>query len=534
MRNQGFASGSQSQQNPYNIKFSAYAGGHGFMRVKDLDERDRQSAVSENCWQEVLISNYNSYKILPASFSCCMRNNKVHPVQPEGQMVQTVQTSDENSNRTIWTHNISCCDFFGALFSLTLLISLGVLGVSTETWITDMNVVFVDDATEKVSPVAPITYKDGTPKIYKDLYDSFPDTCNYSTPIIKETWNEQSTFRYTLPTNSHKVNLVHLVFTIYFVSFIFQLYRACAFTQKMVGGYRPLGPDMGRWIEYFITSPLMIFVIAISVGVTEASLLVTIVFLQASLIVLGYVLERLIEEYLAFSKHEFLARNFAKGLKELGKLELSFDQKTFQENEDSVRRFTSVGGDSFPLLLDDFFETISDPRHQMSCQMERKNTFVLDRLNLFGRKKTMFINALYLFAFCIFGVVWSVIIAQFRRTSHSVDCSIAETSIEMPAEVQFIVYSQCAFFFIFGMISVWGWIRFQWFKGTWIQNSQKDRLLREQSRATEFREFNEKCIDMWLSLAWKYSFCNVTCKLALEVGLLIYLSSVESELILLN
>ena len=95
--------------------------------------------------------------------------------------------------------------------------------------------------------------------------------------------------------NDFEVNLWLLNIPIFFISATFQGYRYVAAKKPVLGfgQYNPtMGPDVGRWIEYMLTSPLQVVIVAIAYHIRDESQLVSLAFLQAMLVFTGYCIER--------------------------------------------------------------------------------------------------------------------------------------------------------------------------------------------------------------------------------------------------
>lgn len=85
-----------------------------------------------------------------------------------------------------------------------------------------------------------------------------------------------------------EINLWLLVIPVIAVTFCFQVYRSTP-------SYNPIGPSAGRWVEYAVTSPLMVILVALSFHIREQSTLLCLAGLQALLVSIGFGIEREIE-----------------------------------------------------------------------------------------------------------------------------------------------------------------------------------------------------------------------------------------------
>lgn len=95
--------------------------------------------------------------------------------------------------------------------------------------------------------------------------------------------------------NDFKVNLWLLNIPIFFTSMLFQGYRYFAANKPILGfgQYNPTtGADIGRWVEYMLTSPLQVVLVAIAYHIRDDSQLWSLAFMQAMLVLMGYCIER--------------------------------------------------------------------------------------------------------------------------------------------------------------------------------------------------------------------------------------------------
>lgn len=88
------------------------------------------------------------------------------------------------------------------------------------------------------------------------------------------------------PLFTHMMPWVCLYF-ILFISFCFQILRA-----RQFNGYNPKKPDFWRWVEYALTSPLQIFLVAYSVTIVDRVSIFNLMGLQAALVLIGFMNEK--------------------------------------------------------------------------------------------------------------------------------------------------------------------------------------------------------------------------------------------------
>lgn len=92
------------------------------------------------------------------------------------------------------------------------------------------------------------------------------------------------------------------------ITMLFEMYRAGEFLKVILSTdlsflpeilkYDPkAGPDLSRWLEYALTSPWQVIIVAISFHIREAPLLLMLGLLQALLVLMGYAIEREIDTW---------------------------------------------------------------------------------------------------------------------------------------------------------------------------------------------------------------------------------------------
>lgn len=116
-------------------------------------------------------------------------------------------------------------------------------------------------------------------------------TSMYNTPAFPVAlWSDQT------------VNLWFLMVPVILITFTAQVYRFVTrkwpngTVAQFLGTYTPRsGPDLGRWVEYMLTSPLQIVIVALSFHFRERAVLLCLGTMQAVLVVMGYSIEKEIE-----------------------------------------------------------------------------------------------------------------------------------------------------------------------------------------------------------------------------------------------
>ena len=227
--------------------------------------------------------------------------------------------------------------------------------------------------------------------------------------------------------------------------------------------YRPNGPDFARWVEYALTSPLQIIIVAGSVWIRDRSTLYALGVAQANMIMNGYILEGLLE-------------------------------KMYRFNIWSVYRKDN------PASCPGFCKETAKTKHN-----ERRN-------------QAMFVLT---FAWVAFVGIWFTIISQFNRqmsmagkcdqcevqpagTCTSFDyCELVGSTCqgrnEIPDVVPYIIGTQCLFFALFGVVQSW-------------------QLMQARGVLT-----SEQAHMAWHTSTLWYSILSVVAKCTLEIGFLIML-----------
>ena len=169
---------------------------------------------------------------------------------------------------------------------------------------------------------------------------------------------------------------------------------------------------------------------------------------------------------------------------------------------------------SAPATVDDFLEKMSE---QKSCG----NFSLFYNITEVVNSRRAAISLVYLLAFTLWGVIWTVIVTHLIRSDYILDdCS--ESPQKMPTIVYVIVFGQGAMFFLFGAISAYFWLV---------------RLL-PTSRKLDVDGNNAKVIlqdvrkdtqSMWLDAAFYYGVMNVSSKLYLEITIFFFVAMYQSS-----
>lgn len=120
------------------------------------------------------------------------------------------------------------------------------------------------------------------------------DTCKFGNcpEAVSFDYFGNETFAVTaIPAG--KISLHGLVISIQWLSLLAQLLRGMYLSGVFSGGVKQAidGPDWSRWIEYAITSPLMVLLIALSWLAAEVETLILLAIAQFACVVLGQIIE---------------------------------------------------------------------------------------------------------------------------------------------------------------------------------------------------------------------------------------------------
>lgn len=397
------------------------------------------------------------------------------------------------------------------------------------TWLYDIGSFRFDD---EIMPSTQGTGGQITFKLTDELYQTdLLKQCHskYKPYEVMESWNEYSYRVSDRVINNYKVNLWGLLVSIYLISALFQGWRGYSYGIN----YRPLAPDVGRWVEYAITSPLMIMVIAISAGIREVSLIVCLLFMQLVLIFFGYVLEFFQEDFLTWKKYNLFSKLIGKGnhVAHLNNikfnkrhhgngLKINFADVEQHETKPLVSEEHSGTEPVVPsnvepaATVDDFLEKISQPQ---SCG----NFSLFSNITEVVNSRRAVISLVYLLAFTLWGVMWTVIVTHLIRSDYILDdCS--ESPQKMPTIVYVIVFGQGAMFFLFGAISAYFWLV------RLLPTSRK--LDSKQDVKAILQDVRKDTQSMWLDAAFYYGVMNVSSKLYLEITIFFFVAMYQSNI----
>ena len=115
-------------------------------------------------------------------------------------------------------------------------------------------------------------------------------------------------------SSSIELSIWGMLMAVFVITFLFEVYRCkISFIEGITPNFLHFspadGPDLSRWLEYALTSPLQIIIVAISFHIRDASQLLTLGLLQALLVIMGYAIEREID---AWNRHRIVEKDTEK------------------------------------------------------------------------------------------------------------------------------------------------------------------------------------------------------------------------------
>jgi len=248
------------------------------------------------------------------------------------------------------------------------------------------------------------------------------------------------------------------------VNALYQVERA--FGNKAVSEsscpYDPEAPDSSRWTEYVLTSPVQVFLVAVSVGMRQGDVLWLLMACQALLILLGLLIETCV---------------FLQTLPETSAASTAGVSRRFQSPLAPYRPVQAA-----PYML------VHAQDLRIGCPASPPSSppavFRLSWGYVFGLVGT---------GFWWHSMIWKVLIVAFVRAEQQFDDCHVE---EVPPWIRWLLYVQLSLFTLFGVVQAW----------------MVYAVRREQRSG---REPDYRCT--WQTGTLLYSVLSVTAKLALDV-----------------
>lgn len=351
--------------------------------------------------------------------------------------------------------------------------------------------------------------------------------------LQQEEWGDRSFVGLNVGTGRYEVRIWTLLAIVFVVSGCFQLYRFLTYASH----YRPTGPDFGRWVEYLLTSPLQIFIIAMSVLVRDTFLLVTLTFLQAALILLGYLLELCIQDYVDLLRFQC----FAKHLKEQFGHAIKHSLRSANPNMENLIKPPSDDTIKLLQMIGIFMNEEDDPEidHASEKNPVDLQSLTLDALrqrNLLMWQKIR-VSCVFLFSWSVWGVIFTLLLGRLSRQGHIIaDCYNDKASPDrasIPGIAWAIVITQAFLFAGFGINLSVLWIRIWLYSYSDDQCAAKSEppdtqvlIGNKNDVSTQIQKSDSNIYAFWLQHTFVFSILNVVCKTLLEILLFFYAAMV--------
>ena len=401
---------------------------------------------------------------------------------------------------------------------------------------------------------------------WKNHVEACTDDSLYVEDGVSTTWNGVSyPLLFATMSAGHvspwPITMVVLIFT-----FLFSLMRVL-FSENGLFLYEPTGPDFFRWIEYFITSPLILLLVALVSGIRDVYVLTLIVAAQATMVILGYLLELLISQAWDVLYHRIHAdaqaisdegnknriRKQRCGSAQSGTSTPASQGSTVQARSDKssecddnfqeqIMEAAQEIGPDFMLLLSHMKDHISDKAYfnamvtLCSFKVKKQLPWILFKIFM-----------VWAIAWLTFVLIWVVIMGAFRQQASVFDnkCtpkppSNSEDPVEVPFIAYVFAYGQLILFALFGVASTVHVV------GMWISvrrdavktdNDERDleKRLREhggkqllQDYILLYKDYYKDRVHNFINVTWFYTILNVAAKALLAICI-IFISAMYQE-----
>lgn len=182
------------------------------------------------------------------------------------------------------SHRISTLDFIGMLLMLGVALTGVIIYTNEETGVE--YALFRDQSRYMMDGYT------GWSQV--QAWKANSETCGLGSFFLDNspltTWNNVKFYLTGFPVAAGTLSPWPLTFIVLFFTFFAVLLRWIC-SQENIPLYNPSTPNFWRWLEYFVTSPIMLTLIAVASGVRDVKMLVVLGGAQALLIMLGYLLE---------------------------------------------------------------------------------------------------------------------------------------------------------------------------------------------------------------------------------------------------
>lgn len=307
----------------------------------------------------------------------------------------------------------------------------------------------------------------------------------------------------------------------------------------------PDAPYYLRWFEYAITSPLIVIVVALGVGIRDISTLAALAAGQGMLVLVGYLLEKEIETILrtrywrifAMTESIIASKEDQTGGTRITRSGTSQRQYQSRRQEDTE----SLLGDRKPTTKEQVQDILAQGDHEadaliialMTTQIDPQSlwTTMSETLNLcqinFSAKRGVAgfkILSMHILAWLAFAAIWATLIAQFQSSVNSFTCD-ADPKVggEMPPAIAALLWIQMVCFALYGVVAVvqfiYAWSKTSKGRGTDRESSNSNVPLTTMwERYTTYMEMRE---DTYMYASIAYEFLNLFSKATLGVCVMV-------------
>jgi hypothetical protein len=267
-------------------------------------------------------------------------------------------------------------------------------------------------------------------------------TCASNTAHLhasSRTWNGTAYESFHIGTPSQAGQGVGVVFDIWYTllqedqwygllwvlmcSLVLQCERACRnrILPNVRPGweYDPETPDATRWLEYAMTSPVQVFLVAVNVNRRQDELIWMLMAAQALLMYMGYLIELCLYHLHATAP-------------------ATAPTPQAEQAQANARQFNSAMIQYMPVDLRSIrLGCAADTVYEVSKKDVNVSIFTI----------VWFL----LTAFCWHGMIWRILISAFRSSEKQFnECQ----QQKVPAWIQWLLYTQCAMFTLFGVVQL--------------------------------------------------------------------------------
>ena len=280
-------------------------------------------------------------------------------------------------------------------------------------------------------------------------------------------------------------------FTLYVlaVTAIFITFRWMLAVGSMLELYIPADVDLFRWLEYLLTSPVMIVIIATAAGVRDVGSLALLGVTQALLILCGYTIESGVSDM--WQNYGFIISAKANGVIDDSSNPIVYRGVT---QDHHARKPTKAGPKAGSSTADG-----NDVKAHQRVLLEAHliHNFFVQRISTSALSKkwgdlcdyrTKSVLPLIKFRIAVFLIVawvafamqwWVILTAVNRLVSTFNECSSASGELAVPAFVTPLVWIEMILFASFGLVQTW-----QVLESTIVVSKNEDQIGEELNRRT--------------------------------------------------